>query len=303
MASAEQVRNQLRGWAADQVEGRPEGEPVDAEGFVHVGGAAPRGSASGSAVVAGGVPLSAAVAPRPEGPKRSGTAARLDRWEEKLNKYPVLHQLEAATGVRALWITIGAAALLFAFVFFGLGMGVVCVVVGFLFPVYQSYKTIEKPQPELLRNWLMYWVVYGIFSTLESYSDKGLSWVPLYYPLKLAFLMWCFLPKYNGATKLFQGVLRPVLKSHEGNIEELHQSVHVATTETVEATVRVLRDSTQHIRRISYQWMSAATATRPATGASVTVTASGAATATVVPPTPLAAVEEEGVADGAKKAQ
>lgn len=93
---------------------------------------------------------------------------------------------------------------------------------GFLYPVYMSFKTLERPTTPLLRQWLMYWIVYGVFTTCEHISDKIFAWsaslppsvlialadargccsavlrrVPFYNPLKLLFLLWCFLPRYN----------------------------------------------------------------------------------------------------------
>ena len=37
----------------------------------------------------------------------------------------------------------------------------------------------------------MYWVVFSIFSTFESFSDHLLFWLPFYYALKVAFLLYC----------------------------------------------------------------------------------------------------------------
>ena len=45
---------------------------------------------------------------------------------------------------------------------------------------------------------LVYWVVYGLFNTLETLSDTALSWLPVYHPVKLLFLLWCSLPQYQG---------------------------------------------------------------------------------------------------------
>jgi hypothetical protein len=65
----------------------------------------------------------------------------------------ILHQLEEKTGVRALWIAIGAGVFFIGLVFFGLGAGVICVCIGFLYPVYMSFKTIESKEPEHLKQW------------------------------------------------------------------------------------------------------------------------------------------------------
>ena len=37
----------------------------------------------------------------------------------------------------------------------------------------------------------MYWVVFSIFSLIETFSDVVLFWLPFYYALKVAFLLYC----------------------------------------------------------------------------------------------------------------
>lgn len=57
-------------------------------------------------------------------------------------------------------------------------------------------KAIESPNKEDDTQWLTYWVVYGVFSIAEFFSDLFLSWFPFYYMLKVCwlFLNSCFLP-------------------------------------------------------------------------------------------------------------
>lgn len=49
-------------------------------------------------------------------------------------------------------------------------------------------KAIESPNKEDDTQWLTYWVVYGVFSIAEFFSDLFLSWVPFYYMLKVRWL-------------------------------------------------------------------------------------------------------------------
>jgi hypothetical protein len=55
-------------------------------------------------------------------------------------------------------------------------------------------KAIESPNKDDDTQWLTYWVVYGVFSIAEFFSDLFLSWFPFYYMLKVHwFLNYCFL--------------------------------------------------------------------------------------------------------------
>ena len=48
-----------------------------------------------------------------------------------------------------------------------------------------SIKAIESIKKEDDTQWLTYWVVYGVFSIAESFSDIFLSWFPFYYAGKV----------------------------------------------------------------------------------------------------------------------
>lgn len=48
-----------------------------------------------------------------------------------------------------------------------------------------SIKAIESTAKEDDTQWLTYWVVYGLFSVVESISDALLFWFPFYYMSKV----------------------------------------------------------------------------------------------------------------------
>lgn len=47
-------------------------------------------------------------------------------------------------------------------------------------------KAIESPCKEDDTKWLTYWVVYGVFSLGEFFSDIFLYWFPFYYAFKVS---------------------------------------------------------------------------------------------------------------------
>lgn len=83
--------------------------------------------------------------------------------------------------------------------------------------------------------------MYGLFNTLESLSDFSLSWLPIYHPLKLIFLLWCFLPQYQGSQLVFDILVRPVLIRHESAIENGVETAQQAAIFSVGRVGRVVR--------------------------------------------------------------
>ncbi|CDQ69652.1 unnamed protein product [Oncorhynchus mykiss] len=57
--------------------------------------------------------------------------------------------------------------------------------IGFVYPAYYSIKALEGKNKDDDTKWLTYWVVYGIFSVGEFFSDIFLYWFPFYYAFKV----------------------------------------------------------------------------------------------------------------------
>uniref|UniRef100_A0A9I9CSU4 HVA22-like protein n=1 Tax=Cucumis melo TaxID=3656 RepID=A0A9I9CSU4_CUCME len=100
-----------------------------------------------------------------------------------------------------------------------------CCSVGIVLPVYSTFKAIEKKDQNEQQKWLLYWAAYGSFSLVEAFSDKLLSWFPVYYHLKFAFLVWLQLPATDGAKKLYTSHLRPFLLKHQARVDRILGSI------------------------------------------------------------------------------
>ncbi|KAJ6669723.1 hypothetical protein lerEdw1_000272 [Lerista edwardsae] len=99
-------------------------------------------------------------------------------------------------------------------------------------------KAIESPNKDDDTQWLTYWVVYGIFSIAEFFSDIFLSWFPFYYMMKCGFLLWCMAPSpSNGAELLYHRIIRPIFLKHEAQVDSVMKDLKDKAAETAD-TVR-----------------------------------------------------------------
>uniref|UniRef100_A0A8C6YNB7 Receptor expression-enhancing protein n=1 Tax=Nothoprocta perdicaria TaxID=30464 RepID=A0A8C6YNB7_NOTPE len=127
----------------------------------------------------------------------------------------LLGRLETRTGVRRLYLASGSIAFLGLYLAFGYGAALLCNLIGFVYPAYVSIKAIESSSKEDDTTWLTYWVVYGVFSVAEFFSDTFLYWFPFYYAGKCVFLLWCMAPgRCSGAQLLYQRLIRPCFLKH-----------------------------------------------------------------------------------------
>ncbi|KAK1941341.1 Receptor expression-enhancing protein 5 [Phytophthora citrophthora] len=143
----------------------------------------------------------------------------MDKWAKDLEKFPVLQQAQDATGVEKLYLVAGGAAVLLLLLLVGFGAGLICNLVGFVYPAFCSFKAIETDDKKDDVQWLTYWVVYACFNIVEIFADFLLYWIPFYYAFKLGFLLWLFMPSTLGASFLYMHFLAPFLKSQESRID------------------------------------------------------------------------------------
>uniref|UniRef100_M1B832 HVA22-like protein n=1 Tax=Solanum tuberosum TaxID=4113 RepID=M1B832_SOLTU len=67
---------------------------------------------------------------------------------------------------------------------------------------------------------------YGSFRIVEAFTDKFLYWFPLYYHVKLAFLVWLQLPSAEGAKQLYTNHLCPFLMRHQARLDHILELFH-----------------------------------------------------------------------------
>merc|ERR1711977_243059 len=128
-------------------------------------------------------------------------------------------------GIKKLYIAAGLAAVLVLFILFCFGAALLCNFVGFVYPAYASFKSLESNNVNDDRLWLTYWVIYSCFCLIEGFLEFILFWVPFYSPIKLGFLFYLFLPQTKGAMTLYEKFLRPALKPYVSAIDGAAASV------------------------------------------------------------------------------
>ena len=134
--------------------------------------------------------------------------------DEKSFVKPYLEKAEKITGVKRIVIAQGLFALLALYLVVGRAAQFVCNMIGFVYPAYKSLVALETSNKEDDSKWLTYWVVFAAFSVVEFFSDVLLSWFPLYWLAKVAFLLWCTTNLNSGSAVIYNRLIRPVFLKH-----------------------------------------------------------------------------------------
>ena len=65
-----------------------------------------------------------------------------------------------------------------------------------------------------------YRVVYSVFTNFETILGVLLETIQFYYFMKIIFLLYLFLPQFNGATKIYDKFLKHLFNKYESQITE-----------------------------------------------------------------------------------
>ncbi|XP_028331748.1 receptor expression-enhancing protein 3 isoform X1 [Gouania willdenowi] len=143
----------------------------------------------------------------------------------------------------------------------------VVLVFGTLYPAYYSYKAVKTKNVKEYVRWMMYWIVFALYTFVETITDLTLAWFPLYYEMKVAFVIWLLSPYTRGASLIYKKCLHPLLSSKEREIDEYivqakeksyetmvnfgKQGLTIAATAAVSAAVKGQGAITDKLRSLS----------------------------------------------------
>lgn len=131
-----------------------------------------------------------------------------------------MNLLEQKTGVPKTGIVVLVGLMSFTIIYAAFGAGLLCNLIGFVYPTYASFQAIESKRKDDDTQWLTYWVVYASFTVVESFVEIILFWFPFYYSFKFGFLIWMFLPNTQGAKFLFSNFVRPLFLEAETIVQQ-----------------------------------------------------------------------------------
>ncbi|XP_078440797.1 putative HVA22-like protein g [Wolffia australiana] len=97
---------------------------------------------------------------------------------------------------------------------------ILVLMLGYAYPAFECFRTIEhnRPQIELFRFWCQYWIILGLLTAFEKFGDLFVSWLPFYSEAKLAFIIYLWHPRTQGAWYVYNKFVYPFLAVHESGI-------------------------------------------------------------------------------------
>ena len=107
----------------------------------------------------------------------------------------------------------------------GIGNTYITCLLGVAYPVFMSFLALESAGADDDKQWLTYWVVFGLFNIVDQFAGFILTFIPFYFFLKLIFLVWLFHPASLGATTVYNHYILPNMKQYEKHIVKIETGI------------------------------------------------------------------------------
>jgi receptor expression-enhancing protein 5/6 len=136
-------------------------------------------------------------------------------------KIPQLKQLAGQAGLEPGVILGGLllVSLLVTFILFGATILTLTITV--LYPAFKSIQALETEHSDDDKEWLTYWIIFGLFTLIDDFFGFVLSVIPYFYWIKLAFFIYLLAPQTQGAKFLYNGFVKDLLHKNKHHIEGL----------------------------------------------------------------------------------
>ncbi|XP_040988792.1 HVA22-like protein e [Juglans microcarpa x Juglans regia] len=92
-----------------------------------------------------------------------------------------------------------------------------------LYPLYASVEAIESTSKLDDQQWLAYWILYSFLTLMEMLFQPILEWIPIWYDVKLLFVIWLVLPQFQGAAFLYERFVREQINKYRSGASDHHQ--------------------------------------------------------------------------------
>jgi receptor expression-enhancing protein 5/6 len=138
----------------------------------------------------------------------------------------ILDTISQSTGQPKSTVLKASLTFLVLFVIFGIGQAIITNIIGVAYPVFMSFHALEsKDSQNDDKQWLTYWVVFGLFNVTDQFAGFILHFIPFYYVLKVGTLIWLFHPAFQGASYVYREFIHPYVEHLNWFEKQIHEGI------------------------------------------------------------------------------
>ena len=137
------------------------------------------------------------------------------------DKVPQIKDLAQKAGVDS-GVILAAGGLVASLITLAIfGATILTLVITVLYPAAKSIQALETDSTDDDKEWLTYWIIFGIFTLLDDFLGFVMNLIPYYFWVRLAFFVFLFAPQTKGSMIIYDKAVKPLLDLYKDDIEGL----------------------------------------------------------------------------------
>ncbi|KAF9762482.1 hypothetical protein NGRA_1980 [Nosema granulosis] len=136
----------------------------------------------------------------------------MDFLRRMSSKIPLFEKIESKYKVKREYLLLGS--ILFAIVvIMSTPLGpLITSTLGILLPLRETLVVLKQvnPSKDEMKHLLVFWIIFGVLTGLDSYSGSIIRFIPLFYTIKFILLLYIGPYKFRGGKWMYDNVLSQI---------------------------------------------------------------------------------------------
>ena len=111
------------------------------------------------------------------------------------DRVPQIKEIAGKIGVETGVLLGGVSALTLLISLFIFGSTILTLTITVIYPSIKSIGALESKGIDDDKEWLTYWIIFGLFTLLEDFAGFILNMIPYFYWVKLVFFIFLLAPQ------------------------------------------------------------------------------------------------------------
>ncbi|ADM12326.1 putative membrane traffic regulatory protein [Encephalitozoon intestinalis ATCC 50506] len=139
----------------------------------------------------------------------------MDCLRKQAEKIPILDAFEKRMNIRKEYALLGISFLCLVIIMTTSLGPLVTSTIGIIVPLQETLVILRQvnPKKEEGKHMLVFWMVFGILTSLDAYSTTVISLIPLWYTIKFFFLLWAGPLRFHGGIIIYDNILARIPES------------------------------------------------------------------------------------------
>ena len=147
--------------------------------------------------------------------------SKAEDFNNDLMKIPGAQKLADMTNVPIIFFPIGLVSICVVLVALNVFSAPLVTLVSVAYPAFKSCLALETEAVDDDKQWLTYWMVFGLFTMVDQSFGFVLHYLPFYFLIKLFIMIWLQNPVAQGALVVYTTLVQPFARKHKTQIDFL----------------------------------------------------------------------------------